>query len=307
MRRFAAVLVLVCCEASTLAVPTLPQTPTQSQGQASVIKTQVTLVKLFATVRDKNENIVMDLKQDDFKIFEDNHQEKIVFFSKEMAPLTTLGLILDTSGGEQNNMGAIQDAGSRFLHHVLRKGDEAMVFSFDSAPELLSDLTDDRGQLDRAISKARVDARDLGQALYDAIYMACRNKLNGKAGRKALVIVTDAQDNQSRVLPTEAIEEAQRTDTVIHLLLIAGPRHEGNVDVAYKLAHETGGRMISVSSEENLEEAFDQISEELRSQYALGYYPTSDAKDAQFRRIKVELRSNDLKVLARRGYYAPRR
>ena len=145
-----------------------------------------------------------------------------------------------------------------------------------------------------------------GTALYDAIYLACGEKLNGEAGRKAIVIVTDAQDEGSKVRLEEAIEAAQRTDTVIHILLVADPRYGGNVGVAQRLADDTGGRVIYVSSEKKLEEAFDQISEELRSQYTLGYYPTNGSKDGKFRKIKVDVENHDLKVLARKGYYAPK-
>src|SRR5215472_4813095 len=287
-------------------MPALPQSPGQShsqgQGQPPVIKTEVNLVNLFATVRDKNKRIVTDLRKDDFKVFEDGHEEQIAFFSKEMALPITLGLLLDTSGSEQYMLGAIQDAGSRFLHRVLRKGDEAMVISFDSDVDLLSDFTDDRSILDRAINKARINTPGggyiagnpgpvggniTGTALYDAIYLACGDKLNGEAGRKAIVIVTDAQDEGSKVRLEEAIEAAQRTDTVIHLLLVADPRFGGNAGVARRLTEETGGRLIVVNSEKRLEEAFDQISEELRSQYTLGYNPPNTAKDGRFRKISV--------------------
>jgi VWFA-related protein len=314
---------LALCAALALAVPALPQTPSQSQGQAPpVIKSEVTLVNLFATVRDKNKRVITDLKQEDFKITEDGHEEKISFFSKEMNLPITLGLLLDTSGSEQRNLPTIQEAGSRFIRRVLRKGDEAMVMSFDSDVDLLSDLTDDRVQLDRAINKARINIpgggmiagnpgpiggqQITGTALYDAIYLACGDKLNGEAGRKALVIVTDAEDEGSKVRLEEAIEAAQRTDTVIHILLVVDPRYGGNASVGSKLANDTGGRMISVRSEKNIEEAFDQISEELRSQYTLGYYPTNNAKDGKFRKIKVETNNSELKVLARKGYYAPK-
>ncbi len=314
---------MALCAALALAVPALPQSQTQNQGQAPpVIKSEVTLVNLFATVRDKNKRVITDLKQDDFKIFEDGHEEKISFFSKEMNLPITLGLLLDTSGSEQRNLPTIQEAGSRFIHRALRKGDEAMVMSFDSDVDLLSDLTDDRGQLDRAISKARINIpgggmiagnpgpiggqQITGTALYDAIYLACGDKLNGEAGRKALVIVTDAEDEGSKVRLEEAIEAAQRTDTVIHILLVVDPRYGGNAGVGHKLAEETGGRMISVRSEKNIEEAFDQISEELRSQYTLGYYPTNNNKDGKFRKIKVDVNNSEFKVLARKGYYAPR-
>lgn len=306
--------------ALTLAVPALPQ----GQAQGPTIKTEVNLVNLFATVRDKNKRIVTNLTQDDFKVTEDGKEEKVSFFSKEMALPITLGLMLDTSGSEQRMLGAIQDAGARFLHRVLRKGDEAMVISFDSDVDLLSDFTDDRGQLDRAINKARINIpgggmiagnpgpiggsqQITGTALYDAIYLACGDKLNGEAGRKAIVIVTDAQDEGSKVKLEEAIEAAQRTDTVIHILLVADRMFGGgNTAVAHRLAEDTGGRMIVVNSEKHMEEAFDQISEELRSQYTLGYYPTNTAKDGKFRKIHVETKDHELKVLARKGYYAPR-
>ena len=315
-----------CLAAISLAVPALPearQTQGQSQGQTPTIKAEVNLVNLFATVRDKNKRIVTDLKEDNFKIFEDGHEEKISFFAKEMNLPITLGLLLDTSGSEQYMLGAIQDAGGRFLHRVLKKGDEAMVISFDTDVDLLADFTDDNSILTRAINKARINTPGggyiagnpgpvggqnmVGTALYDAIYLACADKLNGEAGRKAIVIVTDAEDEGSRVKLEEAIESAQRTDTVIHILLVADRRFGGGrPDVGHKLAEETGGRMIVVNSEKHLEEAFDQISEELRSQYTLGYYPTNTAKDGKFRKIHVDTDNHDYKVLARKGYYAPK-
>ena len=308
--------------ALALAFPAVPQQNQQAPAQAPTIKAEVNLVNVFATVRDKNKRIVTDLKQDDFKVFEDGHEEKISFFSKEMQLPITLGLLLDTSGSEERMLSSIQDAGARFLHRVLKKGDEAMVISFDTDVDLLADLTDDRPILDRAINKARINtpgggfyggnpgpvpgAGSVGTALYDAVYLACSEKLNGEAGRKAIVIVTDAQDEGSKVKLEEAIESAQRTDTVIHILLVADPRFGGNTAVAHKMTEETGGRLIIVNSEKRLEEAFDQISEELRSQYTLGYYPSNTAKDGKFRKIHVEMDNHDLKVLARKGYYAPK-
>jgi len=302
-----------------LAIPAMPQEPA---GQAPVIKSQVGLVNLFATVRDKNKRIVPTLKQEDFRVSEDNQDQKIAFFSREVALPITLALLLDTSGSEQDMLSAIQDAGSRFIARVIRQGDEALVMSFDSNVDLLSDFTDQHGQLERAIRKSRINVPDqgtiagnpgpigsrqiTGTALYDAIYLACGEKLASEAGRKAVVIVTDAEDTGSKVRLEEAIEAAQRTDTVIHILLVVDPRYGGNPGVAHKLAEETGGRMISVRSEKKLMEAFDEISEELRSQYTLGYYPTNSAQDGKFRKVKVETTEHDLKVLARKGYYAPK-
>jgi VWFA-related protein len=310
------------CMAGLLVVSaTMGAWPQDQQSQAPVIRTQVNLVNLFVTVRDKNKRIVTDLKQQDFKIAEDGQDQQIAFFSKEVTLPITLALLLDTSGSEQFMLGAIQDMGGRFLDRVLRKGDEALVMSFDTDVDLLSDWTDDRGQLDRAIRKTRINApmsggminpgpvptsNVTGTALYDAIYLACNEKLNSEAGRKAIVIVTDAQDEGSKVRLEEAIEAAQRTDTVIHILLVADPHYGGNSGVAHKITEETGGRMIVANSEKHLAEAFDQISEELRSQYTLGYYPTNTAHDGKFRKIKVDMINHDLKVLARKGYYAPK-
>jgi VWFA-related protein len=323
--------VLAFAAVLTIAVPALPQpqqqqpsdSQTQKQGPTPTIKAEVNLVNLFATVRDKNKRIVTDLKQTDFQIFEDNHQEEIAFFSKEMNLPITLGLLLDTSGSEQYMLGSIQDAGAQFLHRVLKKGDEAMVISFDTDVDLLADFTDDRSILDRAINKAHINTpgggyiagnpgpvggQDMvGTALYDAIYLACGDKLNGEAGRKAIVVVTDAEDEGSKTRLEEAIEAAQKTDTVIHVLLVADRRFGGGrPDVGHRLAEETGGRMIVVNSEKRMQEAFDQISEELRSQYTLGYYPSNNTKDGKFRKIRVDVDNHDYKVLTRKGYYAPR-
>jgi VWFA-related protein len=307
---------------SVAAVTALPAVPQEAPSQGPVIKSQVSLVNVFATVRDKNKRIVGDLKKEDFKLVEDSQDQKIAFFSKEVNLPITLALLLDTSGSEQEMLGAIQSAGSQFLDRVLRKGDEALVMSFDTDVDLLSDFTDNRAQLDRAVRRSRINTpgggmiagnpgpignqQMVGTALYDALYLSCSEKLNTEAGRKAIVVVTDAQDEGSKVRIEEAIESAQRTDAVIHVLYVADRRFGGNPGVAKKLADETGGRMISVSSEKKLKEAFDEISDELRLQYTLGYYPSNAAHDGKFRKIKVETANHDLKVLARKGYYAPK-
>src|SRR5258706_12703750 len=315
-------LLMQCATATVAVILAVPGMPQELAAQGGTIKSQVTLVNLFATVRDKNKRIVPTLKQEDFRISEDNQDQKIAFFSREVALPITLALLLDSSGSEQDMLSGIQDAGSQFIGRIIRKGDEALVMSFDSNVDLLSDFTDERSQLERAIRKSRINAPDQGSrggnpgpigsrqitgtALYDAIYLACSEKLATEAGRKAIVIVTDADDTGSKVKLEEAIEAAQRTDTVIHILLVIDPRYGGNAGVAHKLTEETGGRTISVRSEKKLMEAFDEISDELRSQYTLGYYPTNSAQDGKFRKVKVETAEKDLKVLTRKGYYAPK-
>ena len=310
---------LVVCTLALLVALAVPAPPQEPSSQGPVIKSQVSLVNLFATVRDKNKRIMGDLKKEDFRISEDNQEQKVAFFSKEVSMPITLALLLDTSGSEQNMLGAIQDGAMSFLSRVLRKGDEALVMSFDLDVDLLSDFTDDRAQLDRAIRRARINAGGpmvtpgtiptrgaIGTDFYDAVYLACGDKLSTEAGRKAIVVLTDAVDNGSKVRVEEAIEAAQRTDTVVHVLLVYDPREGNNAGVAKKMADETGGRMIPVNSEKHLNEAFDQISQELRSQYTLGYYPSNSAGDGKFRKLKVETTDHELKVLTRKGYYAPK-
>jgi VWFA-related protein len=285
--------------------------PSAGAGQ---IRVQVNLVNLFATVRDKKtKKIINTLEQGDFKVTEDNTEQKITAFSRESDLPITLGLLIDTSGSERDTLGAEQEAAIRFLHRVLRKGDLAMVISFDSDADLLARLTDDPQTLDQAIRRARIAGASMpgpfsgnppGTVFYDAVYLACEDRLAQEAGRKALVILTDAQDEGSRVRIEDAVEAAQRTDTVVHVLLISS--YGGNEGAAKKLTDETGGRTIEVRSEKNLEQAFDEISEELRSQYVLGYYSTNTAHDGTFRKVKVESTQKGVDVLARRGYYAPK-
>jgi VWFA-related protein len=304
--------------ASGLALILVAPVVAQEPAQVPRLKAAVNLVNLFATVRDKNKRIVGDLIQEDFKVYEDNQEQRIAFFSKEVTLPLTLGLLIDTSGSERNRLGAEQEAAIRFLERVMRKGDEAMVISFDFDVDLLLDFTDDRAQIERAINRARIGAvtggvmtpgpipsNIGGTHFYDAVYLACNEKLATEAGRKALVIITDAQDQGSKVKLEEAIEAAQRTDTVVHVLLIHDPGFPWRPDVAKKLSNETGGRTIELSSEKKLMEAFDQISEELRSQYTVGYYPENAVKDGKFRKIRVATTNKEYKILARKGYYAP--
>jgi len=295
--------------------------PAQDSGQGGQIRVQVNLVNLFATVRDKHKAIVADLTQNDFKVYEDNVEQKIAFFQKESDLPITLGILIDTSGSERATLPAEQQAAEQFLRRILRKGDLAMVISFDLDEDLLADFTDQQRILDDAIDRARINEGGggstvnpgpfpvkgpIGTNFYDALYLACHDKLADEAGRKAVVVLTDANDNGSQYKIEDAIEAAQRTDTVVHILLVYDPAF-GPPDFggASKITNETGGRTIVVRSEKNLQAAFDEISEELRSQYTLGYYPTNAKHDGSYRKIKVEVARPDTNVLTRKGYYAP--
>ncbi|MBI3405175.1 MAG: VWA domain-containing protein [Acidobacteria bacterium] len=284
--------------------------------QESKIKVAVQLVNLFATVRGDHRQLVPDMKQEEFKIFEDNTEQKIAFFSRETNLPLTIGVLIDTSGSMEHLLGPEQMAASSFLNRVMRKEDLAFVMSFDSNVDLLAELTADQSRLERGIQSARINVphgggpvaqHGGGTNLYDAIYLACREKLAGEAGRKALVIITDAEDTGSRMRLEEAIENAQRTDTVIHVLLLEDRRFYGSrPDIARKMAEETGGRSIGVQTDRDLEKAFDQISEELRTSYTLGYYPSNPNRDGSFRKVKVDTVRNGTKALTRKGYYASR-
>jgi VWFA-related protein len=291
-------------------------------GQSQAIHVGVSLVSLYTTVRDSHKKIITDLGQNDFRIFEDGTEQKVAFFSREKTLPLTMGMLIDTSGSEETMIGAEQQAATQFLQRVMQKKDEAMVITFDLDVDLLSDWTGDLPTLERAIRRARINtgggggqvtpgpfptSGSGGTNFYDAVYLACQ-KMSGEAGRKALVILTDAEDNGSKIKLEEAVEAAQRADTVIHVLLVAargfGFGAGGDMAVARRLAEETGGRAIDVRNDKDLLKAFDEISEELRSEYSLGYYPTNSKLDGTYRKIKIEVSNKDYKALTRKGYYA---
>jgi VWFA-related protein len=309
--------------------PATAKPPQQQQLPESghTLKAQTNLVDVFVTARGKHNAIISDLTKDDFKVYEDGQEQKIAYFDKEANLPLTMGILIDTSGSMQNILDAEQDTASRFIHEIMRKKDEAMVIGFDFDVNLLADFTEDTSILERAIRRTRIDAvagggvvtpgtvpvgQNGGTDLYDAIYVACHDQLSTQTGRKAIILLTDAEDTGSKVSLEDAIAEAQRTDTVIHVLRLAdepfyfgmGVGYSG-ASVARRMAEQTGGREIEVRSEKSLEKAFDEISGELRSQYVLGYYPTNTKRDGTFRKIKVDTSRPDTHLLARKGYYAP--
>ena len=303
--------------------PQNPPPPKSDTAQAQQpFKVQVGLVNQFVTVRDKHNAIITDLTKDDFRVYEDGKEQKIEFFAKDLNLPLTMGLLIDTSGSMENMLPAEQQTASSFLERVMKKGDLATIISFDQDADLLTDFTDNTRELQHGLSRARINEpyapvtpgtvpnrAPRGTVFYEAIFDVSREKLATEVGRKAIVVLTDAVDEGSRVRLEEAIEAAERVDAVVHILLISDPRmifiQGSGAGVAHKISEETGGRTIEVRSEKNLNAAFDQIIEELRSQYSLGYYPSNTARDGHFRKIKIEVKRQDVKVLARKGYYAP--
>src|ERR1700678_69921 len=293
------------------------------QGQQP-LQVQTTIVNVFATVRDKHHGIISDLTKDDFKVFEGGVEQKVAFFPKEGYLPIPPGLLIDTSASMDRMINAEQDAASRFLREVMRPKDEAMVMTFDFDVDLLADFTQDTGALSSAIRRARVNSvggggvvtpgtipggQGGGTNLYDAIYLATHDELATQAGRKGVIILTDAEDTGSKLRLQDAIEAAQRSDAVIHVMLIVDRMATSGIggSVARKMTEDTGGRVIDVHNEASLEKAFDEISQELRSQYVLGYYPTNIKRDGTFRKLRVDVMRPDMKILARKGYYAPYR
>ena len=245
--------------------PSLQQSNQQQQGQQPLGVT-TTIVNVFATVRDKHHGIISDLTKDDFKVFEDGVEQKVVFFSKEVNMPITLGLLIDTSASMDRMIGAEQDAASRFLREVMRPKDEAMVMTFDFDVDLLADFTQDTSTLSSAIRRARVNSvggggvvtpgtipqgATGGTDLYDAVYLAAHDQLANEAGRKGVIILTDAEDTGSKLRLQDAVEAAQRSDAVIHILLIVDRMATSGVggSVARKMAEDTGGRVIDVHNE----------------------------------------------------------
>jgi VWFA-related protein len=298
------------------------QPPTQQTPQDRPIRVDVSLVNLFASVRDKSKRMVPNLSKDEFRVFEDGQEQTLDFFKAETALPLTLGILMDTSGSMETIFRPEQEAASRFLGRVLQPKDLAMIMTFDTDVDLMADFTNDHDRLERAIQRAKVHraggmvtpgtvpSPSGGTNLYDAVWLACKEKLARESGRKSIILLTDAEDTGSKTSLKDAIEIAQRTDAVIHVLLITVRSGfgfgGGNAGVGKKLAEETGGRMIEVNNEKDLQRAFDQISEELRSQYTLGYYSTNGTRDGSFRKVKVETRDRSLNVLTRKGYYAPK-
>jgi VWFA-related protein len=288
--------------------------PTPAQDQA--IRVGVPLVNLYATVLDKKSAIVPNLEESDFKIFEDKVEQKISFFSRERTLPLSIGLIMDTSGSEAGKIEIEQQSASQFLHRVLRPGDKAFVVAFDAGANLLSDWSSNLDALDRAIHRTIVgigynDKVKPGQFvpggshLYDVIYTACSKKLTSQTGRKALIVITDAHDEGSDKEVTDAIEAAQRSDTVIQMLIVNnGLFHDTSPDVAIRLAAETGGSALNITTQFRIQNAFDKISDVLRTEYSLGYYPTNSKPDGTFRQLKLELADKNYKAVTRKGYYA---
>lgn len=291
-------------------------------AQEATIKVDVDVVSVYASVRDKRGAYIKDLTKDDFTVMEDGKKQEIRYFSRESDLPLTIGLLIDVSRSQEGLIETEKRAGGQFFQQVLRPKDAAFVISFGSEAELLQDLTNSQRLLAKGLEGLRLNAsvgglhpsptgaKQRGTIMYDAVYLAAAEKLKDEVGRKVIVLITDGMDFGSRVSLQEAITSAHKSDAIIYSVYYVDPRVYGwggysDSDLK-KMSEETGGRVFRVDRKNDLEDIFRQIQEEVRSQYAIGYNPAGQSTAGGFRKIDIKTSNKELKVLARKGYYAGR-
>ena len=319
--------VLFSVAATALAQETGP--PRENDDSVQTFKVDVNVVNVYFNVKDKHGLLISSLAKDQFEIYEDGKPQTIKYFSAESNQPLTLGMLIDSSMSQERVLPIEKEVGAAFLREVLREKDLAFVIGFDVNVDLLQDFTNDPRELRAGMNRARINggggggglpglgggpvpiSNPRGTLLYDAVYLASNEKLAREVGRKAMILLTDGEDQGSRLRIRDAIEAAQRADVMVYVLLIAdrgfygGFGYSGDRDMK-KLCLETGGRVIEVGNkQEKLKQAFDQVAAELRSQYSIGYTPTNNKRDGTYRKVEVKAKGGDFRVQARAGYYAP--
>ena len=289
---------------------TLVPPATPASDEPTRILVDVTRVNMLFTVADKKGRFITDLNKDDFEVVEGKKQQTIQEFTAETDLPLRLAILVDTSNSIRDRFKFEQEAAIEFINSVVHApADKAMVVSFDSSAELVSDLIDDTEKLDGAVRSLRPGG---GTAFYDAIFFACRDKLQQDQPRhkfrRAMVIVTDGEDNESRYTRDQALEMAQKADVVIYTIStnISHTDTEGDKVLRY-LTQETGGRAFFPFKVEDLEQSFENIANELRHQYNIFYRPEPLKTDGLYHTVDLRVKGRkDLVVRARKGYYAPK-
>ncbi len=286
------------------------QAPASAQDAQSRITLDVTRVNILFTVTDKKGRFVTNLSKDDFDVFESKKKQNILEFTAESDLPLRLALLIDTSNSVRDRFRFEQEAAIEFLNTLLRpRQDKAMIVSFDTAAEMASDLTDDHEKLVKTIRNLRPGG---GTALYDAIFNACKERLMMDQPRhkfrRAIVVLSDGDDNQSRYTREQALEMAQKADVVIYTVSTNITRVPSDGDKVLRyLANETGGISLFPFKVDDLSQSFENISNELRSQYNLLYRPDPVHTDGLYHTIDIRVKQKkDMVVRARKGYYAPR-
>ena len=291
----------------------------------AAIKVDVDVVSLYCTVHNKQNGLVSSLTKNDFDLAEDNKPQTIKYFSRETDIPLTMGLLVDVSGSQANMIDDERQAGSQFFSSVLKKKDVAFLISFGADSDLLQDITGTPRLLQQGLGRLKLNtgysgptagpvptmSKARGTVLYDAVYLAAHDMLATESGRKAIILITDGEDEGSKLSMKDAIEAAQKADSIIYGILYVDRRFYGGFNIGYsgesvlkQMAEETGGRLFTVGGKNSLGSIFEQIQEEMRTQYLIGYTPTNPNKDGSFRKIDLKTHDKDFKVQVRKGYYA---
>lgn len=286
------------------------QTPVVNNEDPTRITVEVTRVNMLFTVMDKKGRFVTDLTRNDFELLENKRAQAIQEFSAETDLPLRLGILIDTSNSVRDRFKFEQQAATEFIHSVMTaRRDKAMLVSFDSSAEMVSDLVDQPNEIIKGINALRPGG---GTALYDAIFYSCRDKLALDQPkykfRRAIVVVTDGDDNFSHYTRDQALEMAQKADVAIYAISTNVTREETEGDKVLKyLTQETGGQAYFPFKVQDLEQSFENIANELRHQYIIYYRPDPLVTDGLFHPITLRVKGHkELIVRVRPGYYAPK-
>lgn len=288
------------------------------------IKIGTQLVTVPFNITDKTNRYVNDLKKEDLEVLEDNKPQAIFSFERQTDLAITIAMLIDISGSEAYTLPMEKAAGARFFQRVLRpRKDLGAVVTFEGEAELVQNLTSDPAKLQRALDEVRIPvssasvsaggtppinggSRAGSTAIWDAVYSVSNDLLKREAGRRVIILITDGEDTSSAVKMRDAIERTWRTEVIVYAIGIGDPAYGVDTGVLKKITQETGGRAYFPRSEADLDKAFAQIDEDLRSQYVLAYTPANGAKDGSFRTIQLRVKNQkELNVRHRRGYFAP--
>jgi Ca-activated chloride channel family protein len=298
---------------SSSAAPSSAAAPPRPEDQTeTTIVRIVNEVNVVFTVTDKHGRYVKDLKKNDFKVIDDSQPAaEIRSFHNETDLPLQVGLLVDASNSVRDRFKFEQESAIEFLNQTVRpRYDKAFVIGFDVTPEVTQDFTDNTEMLSRGVRALRPGG---GTAMYDALYYACRDKLMKTQAtqsgpvRRAIILLSDGDDNQSHVSREEAIEMAQRAEVIVYTIStnITGSRNK-NDKVLERIADATGGRAFFPFQLTDVANAFVEIQDELRSQYALSYKPADFKIDGRYHSIEILAQNHkNLRVRSRRGYYAP--
>jgi Ca-activated chloride channel homolog len=294
--------------------PASPQSASQSPDQQTdanaptILKLGVNEVSLIFTVTDKHGHYIPNLKQSDFALLDDQKAPaRVNSFHQQINLPLRVGIVIDASTSIRSRFQFEQQSAIEFLLAILKaRSDKAFVMGFDVTPTVTQDWTNNVDGLETGVNRLRPGG---GTALFDAVYTACRDKLLSERGpdpvRKAMVLISDGDDNQSRVHPDEAIKECQRAETIIYAISTNWTPSRGKGDtVLTQMAEATGGQVFFPPSVEEMSNSFKEIEEELRSQYALSYTPADFKYDGSFRPIYLYCNDRRYQVRAKKGYFA---